>query len=397
MPTNIPRKLPAGIWALGFVSMLMDVSSELVHSLLPLFLTTILGASMVTIGLIEGIAEATAAILKVFSGTISDAIGRRKPLLIIGYGLAALSKPLFPMATSIIWVFTARFTDRIGKGIRVAPRDALVADIVPPSLRGTAYGLRQALDSVGAFIGPLLAILLMLWLANDIRVVLWLAVIPAVIAVLVLIVAVPSSPSHLTESAARTSLNLKDARQLSTRFWLVVMLGSVFTLARFSEAFLILRAQSLDLELAFIPLVMVVMNVAYAAIAYPAGKLSDRIGTRSLLLWGMLILVVADVLLALTKDLWMLFAGVALWGIHMGLTQGLLNKLVADAAPQYMRGTAFGVFNLICGIAVLLASVIAGILWDQFGASMTFITGAVFALVAAIGILFYSHFSARTN
>jgi MFS family permease len=383
------NKLPVGIWVLGIVSLLMDVSSELVHSLLPLFMASVLGASMMTIGIIEGIAEATAAIIKVFSGAISDALGKRKPLLVIGYGLAALSKPIFPMANTILWVFTARFIDRLGKGIRVAPRDAMIADIVPVQFRGAAYGLRQALDSVGAFIGPLLAVVLMLWLASDIREVLWIAVIPAVLAVFVLVTMV--SDSKPTDSPACTSDTLKytDIKNLSTRFWLIVVLGSVFTLARFSEAFLLLRAESLHLDLAYVPLIMVAMNIMYAIVAYPAGKLSDRHSMKGLLLWGLGILIVADGLLALASSIWLVFAGAILWGAHMGLTQGLFNKLVADTAPDNFRGTAFGIFNLVCGIALLLASIIAGFLWDQLGASATFLGGAAFATLTALGIVFY--------
>jgi len=389
MNAKTGNKLPVGIWALGIVSLLMDVSSELVHSLLPLFMASVLGANMMTIGIIEGIAEATAAIVKVFSGAISDALGKRKPLLVIGYGLAALSKPIFPMASTITWVFGARFMDRLGKGIRVAPRDAMVADIVPPQLRGAAYGLRQALDSVGAFVGPLLAVVFMLWLASDIREVLWVAVIPAALAVFVLITLVRDPKPTGSSERTRVPLKTTDIKNLSTRFWLIVVLGSVFTLARFSEAFLLLRAESLHLALAYVPLIMVVMNIVYAAVAYPAGKLSDRYNAKVLLLWGLSILILADGLLAWANSIWMVFAGAIMWGAHMGLTQGLLNKLVADNAPDNLRGTAFGIFNLVCGVALLLASVIAGFLWDQLGAPATFLGGAAFAILATIGIVFY--------
>jgi MFS family permease len=383
------RKLPKGIWALGFVSMFMDISSELVHSLLPIFMATTLGASMVTIGIVEGFAEAAAAITKVFSGVISDYFQKRKFLAVVGYGLAAITKPIFPLATSIEWVFGARFVDRIGKGIRGAPRDALVAEIVPAQLRGAAYGLRQALDSVGAFVGPLLAIAFMIWLANDIKAVLWVAVLPAFIAVFLLIVGVrePESPNHA--AAHRNPLTFNNAKRLRLRYWLVVALGAVFTLARFSEAFLILRAQDVGLAIGYVPVIMIVMNVVYSLFAYPAGAAADRISARTLLLMGLGILVIADIVLAIAASPGVALLGAAFWGLHMALTQGLLAKLVADTAPADLRGTAFGIFNLVTGGALLLASVIAGALWSMFGASATFIAGAAFAAIAAIGLFFY--------
>lgn len=373
------RKLPAGIWALGFVSLLMDTSSELVHSLLPVFMVTVLGASMTTIGFIEGVAEATAAVTKVFSGVLSDYLGRRKLLAVFGYGLAALTKPVFPLATTIGWVFAARFVDRIGKGIRGAPRDALVADIAPAGVRGAAYGLRQSLDSVGAFIGPLLALGLMAWFANDIHAVLWVAVIPAFLAVALLVFGV-SEPGHTEgHTGMRMPVTLSEIKKLSLRFWLVVLLGAVFTLARFSEAFLILRAQDVGLALGYVPMVLIVMNIVYAATAYPAGAASDRFSPRTTLVWGLGILVVADIILAMATSPLTALAGAALWGLHMGFTQGLLAKLVADNVPAALRGTAFGIFNLVSGVALLLASVIAGALWSAFGAPATFLAGAVFA------------------
>lgn len=383
------RALPRSIWVLGFGSMFMDISSELVHSLLPIFLTTVLGASMATIGLIEGIAEGTAAITKVFSGTLSDYFRKRKFLVVLGYGLSALTKPVFPLATTIWWVFGARFADRIGKGIRGAPRDALIADITPAGLRGAAYGLRQSLDTVGAFIGPLLAITFMIWLANDIETVLWVAVVPAFLAVLLLAVAVrePDASEHAPGSRAR--LTLGDARRLSRRYWFVVALGAVFTLARFSEAFLILRAQDVGLAVAYVPAIMIVMNIVYALFAYPAGAAADRFSARTLLAVGLGVLVAADLVLAMAASPWTAFLGAAFWGLHMALTQGLLSKLVADAAPAELRGTAFGIFNLISGGALLLASVGAGSLWSALGAAATFVAGACLAAIAATGVLLY--------
>jgi MFS family permease len=380
--------LPAGIWALGLVSLCMDTSSELIHSLLPVFMASVLGASMTTIGIIEGVAEATAAITRIFSGVFSDMLGRRKALVVLGYGLSTLTKPIFPLATSIGWVFGARFADRVGKGIRTAPRDALIADLIPAHLRGAAYGLRQALDSVGAFLGPALALLCMLLLADHIRHVLWVAVLPAIIAVLLLIFAV-HEPERTTPVPARgMPIRLADIRRLGLEFWLVVLLGAVFTMARFSEAFLILRAQNVHLAIAYVPVVMVIMNVVYAAVSYPAGLAADRLRRRTLLLAGLAMLILADLLLAAASSPLFVFAGAALWGMHMGMTQGLFSKLVAGSAPAELRGTAFGLYNLINGVALLLASGLAGLLWDRLGPASTFLAGAVFATVAALGILF---------
>lgn len=385
------RALPSSIWALGLVSMFMDTSSELIHSLLPVFMGTILGASVAAIGVIEGIAEATAAIMKVFSGTLSDRLGKRKALTVFGYGLAAFSKPIFPLAGSIGWVFAARFVDRIGKGIRGAPRDALVADITPPELRGSAYGLRQSLDSAGAVLGPLLAVVFMVWLVNDIRSVLWIAVIPAFIAVALLVFGV-REPGHIgTGNGARVPVSFADMKQLSLRYWYIVLLGAVFMLARFSEAFMILRAQDLGLPMGYVPVVFIVMNVAYAATAYPAGVLSDRISARILLAGGLAILVAADVFLAFAASPTALLLGAGCWGIHLGLTQGLFSKLVANNTPATLRGSAFGIFNLVSGGGLLLASLLAGVLWTEYGASATFLAGAGFAALAAIGLLPYHY------
>jgi MFS family permease len=383
------RGLPVGIWALGLGSLFMDISSELIHSLLPAFMVTTLGASMVTVGLIEGVAEATAAIVKVFSGALSDYLGRRKRLLVLGYALAGLTKPIFPLAPSIGWVFAARFIDRVGKGIRGAPRDALVADLVPSELRGAAYGLRQALDSIGAFVGPLLAVIFLMWFANDVRPVMWMAVVPAFVAV-ALLAAYVREPVHAGASdQIKVPLAMAAAKQLPVRYWLIVLLGSVFTLARFSEAFLLLRAQDVGLALGYVPLVLIAMNVVYAGLAYPAGATADRVSPRVLLLVGLAPLIVADLLLAAATSPLFAFVGAALWGGHMALTQGLLSKLVADVAPPALRGTAFGIFNLVSGGALLLASVIAGALWSALGASATFLAGAAFAAVTAIAVFAY--------
>lgn len=383
------RSLPAGIWALGFVSLLMDTSSELIHSLLPVFLSTVLGASMATIGLLEGTAEAAASITKVFSGAISDYFGRRKPLAVLGYGLAALTKPVFPLANTVGWVFGARFIDRIGKGIRSAPRDALVAEITPPGLRGAAYGLRQALDSVGAFLGPLLAVVFMAWTADHIRSVLWVGVVPAFLAVGLLVFGVREPRGAEASFEARSPISLAAARGLPRRYWLIVALGGVFTLARFSEAFLVLRARDVGLSLGYVPVVMIIMNVVYAATAYPAGAAADRLSRRALAMIGLAMLIAADVALASAASPWPVFIGAALWGLHMGFTQGMFAQLVAEAAPAGLRGTAFGLFNLVVGGALLLASVVAGALWSAFGAPVTFWTGGALATVAMMGLLVY--------
>ncbi len=381
------RRLPAGIWAMGFASLFMDVSSELIHSLLPVFMVTVLGASMVTVGFIEGIAEAVAAVAKVFSGALSDFLRKRKLLMVLGYGLAALTKPVFPLATSVGWVFGARFVDRLGKGIRGAPRDALVAELTESTMRGAAYGLRQALDSLGALLGPLFAVVLMIWLASDIRSVMWFAVLPAFISVSLLVVYVREPPRSQPPERAKAPLKIADAKRLPLRYWLIVALGAVFTLARFSEAFLVLRAEDAGLQLSHVPLVMIVMNLFYAGAAYPAGAAADTMRARTLLIFGLVLLVAADLLLAFAASYQLVLAGAALWGLHMALTQGLLSKLVANSAPQELLGSAFGVFNLVSGGALLLASVIAGSLWTVYGPAGTFLAGAAFATVAAAGLL----------
>ncbi|EIM18604.1 MFS transporter [Pseudomonas chlororaphis] len=376
---HLSRGIPRTVWALGFVSLFMDVSSELVHSLLPLYMVGTLGISMLVVGIIEGVAQATALIVKVFSGALSDFIGRRKELLLLGYGLAALTKPLFPLAASAELVFSARLLDRIGKGIRGAPRDALVADVAPAEIRGACFGLRQSLDTVGAFVGPILAIGLMLWLANDIAQVLWLAVIPAALAVALLIFAI-REPEHAPGTRHfHSPLRLASLRRFSRYYWWVVAIGAAFTLARFSEAFLVLRAQQLGFAAAWVPLVMVVMAGFYMVSAYPVGKWSDHINRSALLSVGLLLLILADLVLAYAESVPMVLLGVALWGLHMGFSQGILATLVADTTPADLKGTAFGVFNLLSGIALLLASVIAGWLWQAHGAALTFYAGAGFA------------------
>jgi len=372
---------------LGFVSLFMDISSELIHSLLPVFMVTGLGATMLMVGIVEGVAEATALIVKVFSGTISDHLGRRKGLTVLGYGLGALSKPLFALALTVHWVFVARFMDRIGKGIRGAPRDALIADLTPPEIRGAAYGLRQSLDTVGAFLGPLLAVALMLLWAGDFRTVFWFAVIPAVLSVLILVLGVHEPGTRSDRGRPASPMHWKTLGELGSAYWWVVAAGGVFTLARFSEAFLILRAQQLGLADAYTPLVLVLMNVVFAASAYPFGKLADRVSHRTLLVGGLAVLIAADLLLAQAQGLAVTAAGIVLWGLHMGMTQGLLATMVAGAAPAHLRGTAFGFFSLASGGALLIASVLAGVLWDKLGPAAAFYAGAAFSMLALVMLL----------
>lgn len=373
-------QIPKGVWVVGGVSMLMDISSESIHSLLPLFMMTTLGTSVLFIGLIEGLAEATALFIKVFSGAISDYLGQRKGLALLGYGLGALSKPLFALASSSGMVLGARLMDRTGKGIRGAPRDALVADVTPPEMRGAAYGLRQSMDTTGAFLGPLLAVSLMLLLDNDFRTVFWIALIPGLLSVALLYFGL-QEPKTPVEHKRTNPIKRANLKRLGKGCWWVIGLGAVFTLARFSEAFLVLRAQQSGVPLAFIPLVMVVMNVLYSLSAYPFGKLSDGMSHTRLLQWGLMVLISADVVLALSSHWIGIILGVALWGVHMGMTQGLLAAMVAKTAPADLRGTAFGIFSLVSGVGLLIASVSAGAIWEMFGAQYTFYAGAVICLV----------------
>ncbi|MBY0285240.1 MAG: MFS transporter [Sphingomonas sp.] len=379
-------RIPRTVWVLGFVSMFMDISSEIIHALLPLFLTVTLGLSVAMVGLIDGVAEATASITKIFSGYLSDRMGKRKPLILIGYGLGALSKPVFALAGTAPIIMGARFADRIGKGLRGAPRDALVADVTRPEIRGRAFGLRQSIDTVGAFLGPLIAIAAMAAFANDMRAVFWIAVIPAGIAVLLVLVGVQDAEHPPEKSEARVPVRIGDLRRLPRAFWLLVGIGAVFTLARFSEAFLILKANAEGLPLALTPLVLVAMNAVYMFAAYPLGSLSDRVSAKSMLIGGLVALIAADLALALLQGVAGAFMGIALWGVHMAVTQGLFAKLVADRSPPELRGSAYGVFNLVTGLSLLVASVIAGVAWDAIGPSATFLTGVAFAFAALVGL-----------
>lgn len=379
--------LPRGVITLGFVSLFMDISSEMIHSLLPIFMVTTLGASALAVGVIEGIAEATASVAKVFSGVFSDWIKRRKPLVLLGYGMAALTKPLFPLANGIGAVLTARFLDRVGKGIRGAPRDALIADITTEEIRGAAYGLRQSMDTIGAFAGPLLAILLMSASNDNFRLVFWIAVCPAIICVLLIIFGVEEAESKRIGPAVRSPITRSSLRNLPYKFWMVVIFASILTLARFSEAFLLLRAQNVGMTETWVPLILIVMNLVYAGSAYPFGKLADNGSRRKLFLWGILLLVLADLVLAVSSSVITVAIGAGIWGLHMGATQGLFSVMIAGAAPADLRGTAFGVFNLATGLSLLAASVIAGALWTSAGPAATFYAGAALSLAALTGLL----------
>ena len=375
------QKLPKEIWALGLVSLFMDVASETVHGILPVFLVSVLGASVASVGVLEGLAEATALVVKTFSGPLSDWIGKRKPLVILGYAMGALSKPLFAIANSVTLVYTARLFDRTGKGIRGAPRDALVADIARPEQRGHAFGLRQSLDTIGAFVGPILAIALMAWTHDNYRAVFWLATIPGLLAVAILWIGV-REPEKTSSSTKSKRLHVQDIKKFSSSFWLVSGAGAIFQLARFSEAFLILRAQNFGLGLMFAPLVLIVMNIVYAVSSYPIGLLSDQIPREWFLFAGFLVLAASDLFLGLGTSLISAFFGIALWGLHLGLTQGTLTALVADHCPSELRGTAFGLFNLLSAVALLIASTVAGVLWDLVGGKATFVTGAGLSILS---------------
>lgn len=382
----VSKGIPRSVWMLGLVSLFMDVSSEMIHSLLPVFLVAELGASALSLGVIEGIAEATALITKVFSGFLSDRLGKRKALAVMGYSIGTLTKPLFAMAGGIGLVLTARFLDRIGKGIRGAPRDALIADITTPEQRGSAFGLRQSMDTAGAFIGPVFASVLMLATADSFRTVFWIAVLPGILAVSLLAMGV-EEPRGIKGNGKKSPIQLADMGLFGSDYWFVVAFGSIFTLARFSEAFILLRAQGVGVQASLVPFFLVLMNIVYTLCAYPVGVLSDRLGRMSLLSAGCLVLVASDAAFAFASGYILVAVGAVLWGLHMGLTQGIFSALVADTSPEHIRGSAFGIFSLATGIAMLIASVLAGWLWDVLGPPATFWTGAVFALAGYAGLL----------
>jgi MFS family permease len=385
------QQIPGAVWTLGFVSLLMDVSSEMIHALLPVYLVTVLGTSTLTVGIIEGTAEATASVVKVFSGAFSDWLGKRKLLATLGYGLAAFAKPVFPLASSAGWVIAARFIDRVGKGIRGAPRDALIADITPANLRGASFGLRQSLDTVGAVLGPLTAIGLMWATADHFVSVFWTACVPAFLSFALILLAVREPHRAAELPRVRMPLSRDELGRLGGAYWWLIVVATIFSLARFSEAFMLLRAQSVGLPVMLVPLVMVVMNVVYALAAYPAGALSDSTSRTTMLIIGLFALLAADFVLVFATDATAVAFGAALWGLHLGFTQGLFAAMVADTAPADLRGTGYGVFNLVTGLALLLASVVAGALWDAAGPRWTFAAGAAFVLLTLVGLIAARH------
>ncbi len=397
-PANrrIAPGLPAAVWVLGGVSLLMDISSESIHSLLPLFMVAQLGASPLAVGLVEGLAEATALVVRVFSGALSDFLGRRKGVALAGYALGALAKPLFAVAASLNVVLAARLLDRLGKGIRGAPRDALVADLTPLDRRGAAFGLRQSLDTVGAFAGPLLAFWLMTRWHDDYRAVFWVAVLPGAAAVLLLAVGL-RDPRRPPDGRRENPIQRRHLARLGSAYWWVVGVGALLTLARFSEAFLVLRAQQSGAPPAWIPLVMVAMNAVYGLSAYPAGRLADRIGPGWLLRVGLVSLIAAEIVLGCPGGPLLVLGGVALWGVHLGLTQGVLAAMVAQAAPADLRGTAFGMFSIVSGAAMLVGSGGAGYLWQFWGWAWTFHAGAGFSLLALAGLTLASRRSSGAS
>jgi MFS family permease len=321
------------VWILGFVSLLMDLSSEIYHALLPAFITLVLGLPATALGAIDGIAEATANFAKLASGRLSDRNRKRKPWVAAGYGLAAFSKPLFPLAVSAPALMAARFIDRIGKGIRGSPRDAMVADETPAEIRGRAFGLRQSLDTLGALLAPLVAIGLMAWFANDIRTVFWIAVIPAVASFLLAWLALREPEQHL--APAVRSPFFAGFRELDRHTRRLLAVGFLFGLARFSEGFLILKGIEIGLSETFSPVTLALFNLSYVALAYPAGALSDRMSPRAILLAGLGLLVVGNLVLSQAASFALVAVGVVLWGAHMALTQGIFARMIADSAPEH--------------------------------------------------------------
>jgi len=381
-----PLIIPKNVWALGIVSLLMDLSSEMILSILPIFLVTGLGVSVLTLGLIEGFAEGAASVIKAFSGMLSDYLKKRKILIVIGYGLSTLTKPFFALASTATWIFTARFVDRLGKGIRGAPRDSLIADSTSTKIRGTAYSLRQSLDTLGALLGPIIAIIILYLTTNNFRFVLWFAVIPAVLCIVVLIFGVKETALKKTVLKKKSYFLFKNFLKITPVIWLFFLTVFILNLGHFSEAFLLLRSQEIGLKVSFIPIVFVVMNVAYAIVAVPFGHLADKIGFFIPIVCGFLILVLSNIILALTNGIEWMFAGIIFWGIHLGMTQGLLLAIVAQLSPLELRGTSFGLLHAITGAALFVASLIAGYLWQYYNSGLIFIVSAI---ITSVGITFF--------
>lgn len=375
----IKIRIPRTVWVLGFVSLLMDISSEMIHALFPLFMAGTLGASAIWIGLVEGIGEGTALIAKVFSGVVADRFGHKKRLVFAGYFLGVISKPVFALAGSMPVVLAARFFDRIGKGLRGAPRDAIVADVTDESIRGAAYGLRQSLDAAGAFVGPLLATLLLLLWTEELRSIFWIALIPGAACLALILFGVED---NVTPTVNTKHIAWKDLKIVITpAFVQLVILGTLFSLARFSNAFIVLRAADIGIEHAWIPMTVVLMNIAFSLSSYPFGKLADKLNPMKLLALSMVLLALANLLFAYAANYRILAAGIVLFGMHLGATQGIFSTIISEIAPSEVRATAFGIFNFFSGLALLASGLVAGSLWEYMGAQYCFGVGVVFALI----------------
>ncbi len=383
--SDIPQAapLPATVWILGIASLLNDVSTEIIHSVLPLYMVTALGASFIAVGLLEGTAEALASVLKVGAGGLSDLLGKRKALVVSGYALSTLVKGCYALAGDMTMVMIARLGDRVGKGIRVGPRDALVADSTSPEQRGAAYGLRQSLDTVGAVIGPGLSfVLLSLW-HMDYKNIFAIAIVPGIIAVLLLLIGV-REPEKRESKSDDKKLHKDLLKRLSPAYWSLVVVSFLFNLGNSSDAFILLKGKEAGLALGMVPLMLVVMNVFYAACAYPAGKLSDKLGRVAMLRVGLLFYALVYLGFAFCNTQWQVWTLMALYGVQLGLTQGTLLALVSDVTDADTRGTAFGMISLVTGLALLPASLIAGFLWQNVGSWATFGAGTVCSVVALI-------------
>ena len=367
--------------------MLTAMSSAMIYSLLPVFMVRVLGISIASVGVIEGTAEATNSLIKIVSGAASDWIGRRKPLVVFGYTLSAVIKTIFPVAGTVSAVLAARVIDRLGKGIRDAPRDAFLADLTAKEIRGEGFGLRLALAISGFVVGPLIAIGLMKLSGDDFQLVFWIALIPAYLSLVVLFVAVKELPFNYDESQRRRPIRRGDIIALPAVFWWVVAIASLLSLARFSQAFLVLKAHDIGVDAAFVPMVLVVMYLVFSVAAYPFGVLADHLDRRLQLGIGTVILVGADVVLANASTVWLTMLGAALWGLQLGVTQGLLGATIADVAPDRLRGTAFGIYDVAIGVGTFIASAGAGALWMAGGPSIAFSFSACVATAAALMLL----------
>jgi MFS family permease len=375
--------LGRNVYALALVSFFTDVSSEMIYPLLPVFLTSVLGASAGFIGAIEGAAESVAALLKLASGWWSDRVKRRKGFVVFGYALASVVRPLVAIAQSATQVLAIRVTDRVGKGVRNSPRDALIADSVPPTMRGRAFGVRSAADNAGALLGPLIAFALLTWFGLSLRSVFWWSAVPAGLAIVVAIVGVRDVAKREGQSSKKSELR----SGMGGRFWAFLAIVFVFTLGNSTDAFLLLRARDLGVPIAMAPILWAVLNAVKSVSNIPGGALSDRIGRRPLLIAGWAVYALVYYLFARATHAWQAWALFAGYGIFFGLTEGAELALVADVAPHDRRGAAFGWYYLAIGIGALPASLIFGAVWDRFGAGRAFDLGAGLALAASMALL----------